>query len=179
MAQRYFVRQRSALRKSRRRVTSLTIVACLDEPPGARQETTVVGSERRLILHRCGMRDDDTDAFENYEPHEDISYMFLIMRSGWVGQLRRLDASRDIHIGVVGDFRTLAPSPLQWTALVRLASLFGGLSCERCHVWAHSDVDRRHDDGDECPGSWLDIDRLRYAVRAANLDRLHAAGIEV
>ena len=160
-------------------MSSLTIVACIDEPLRAREETAAVGLERRLILHRCGMGDDDTDAFEDYQPHEDIQYTFMIMRSGRVGQLRRLATSSDIHIGVVGDFRTLAPSPLQWTALVRLVSLFSGLSCDRCHVWSHSDVDRRHDDGDACPGSWLDIDRLRYAVRSANLDRLHAAGIEV
>jgi len=151
--------------------------------------------EKNIAVHRCSIGSEAAEIARAYctDPSlaaiskRQMPYTFVIRRCGMMEQaLRVLDMAphnaafgfQAIGVALVGDFRTEAPTALQWHSLLVLCHVFSGWMKGVASVAGHDGfpVARYLHDVD-CPGKYLDIRRLWDEVQRANLARVKCCGV--
>ena len=172
------------------------ICECDDGKPRSRKFETV----DKLIVHRIGeslgstgaqiaeaFRDTSRWAAGSYTGGQ-MPYHFVIRECGTVDQCltlgdhaphaRRWNAS-GLAVAVIGDFRSIAPTPEQWDALKSFCGLW---TLYGLKVYGHDELPGGSKDPSKaCPGKMLNMNSLRIeaAAVAAELarDAIRLAGV--
>jgi hypothetical protein len=151
--------------------------------------------QQRLVVHRCSLGPEAADIARAYctDPslaavsRRQMPYTFVIRRCGMMEQaLRALDVTPHgvafgfpgIGVALIGDFRTEAPTSLQWHSLLVLCHVFSGWLKGAESIMGHDGFPvSREEHVVDCPGQYLDIRRLWDEVQRANLARVKCCGV--
>ncbi len=154
---------------------------CDDGKPRSRKFETV----DKLIVHRIGESlgttgEEIAEAFRNTSKWAagsytggEIPYHFIVRTDGTIDQCltlgdhaphaRRWNAS-GLAVALIGDFRSIAPTPEQWDALTRFCGLWVLYGLK---LYGHDELPGGSKDPSKaCPGVMLNMDTLRIEAEA-------------